>query len=197
MGKILKVKDIAKQYGVPAKSVIEELAGQGIEANDAENSVIPDDMIELVEMYFADLYDQDSEPAAAADKKPAKKGGKKPPAGRREEHGGDRGKGSPHKGGGRSRPQFLPHVPRAGRSRCLRRSSSRRWPKRSARSRMNSSPTSSSSANSPASISRSARRTRGSSAPPTATSSKSAPRRNRLRRRRPPPSRSRRTTRPT
>lgn len=66
MGKILKVKDIAKQYGVPAKSVIEELAGQGIEANDAENSVIPDDMIELVEMYFADLYDQDSEPAAAA-----------------------------------------------------------------------------------------------------------------------------------
>ena len=102
MGKILKVKDIAKQYGVPAKSVIEELAGQGIEANDAENSVIPDDMIELVEMYFADLYDQDSEPAAAADKKPAKKGGKKPPAGRREEHGGDRGKGSPHKGG---RPQ--------------------------------------------------------------------------------------------
>ncbi|MEI2999939.1 MAG: translation initiation factor IF-2 N-terminal domain-containing protein [Victivallis sp.] len=102
MGKILKVKDIAKQYGVPVKSVIEELAGQGIEANDAENSVIPDDMIELVEMYFADLYDQDSEPAAAADKKPAKKGGKKPPAGRREEHGGDRGKGSPHKGG---RPQ--------------------------------------------------------------------------------------------
>ena len=77
MGKILKVKDIAKQYGVPAKSVIEELAGQGIEADDAENSVIPDDMIELVEMYFADLYDQDSEPAAAADKKPAKKGGKK------------------------------------------------------------------------------------------------------------------------
>ncbi|MEI2999917.1 MAG: GTP-binding protein [Victivallis sp.] len=46
---------------------------------------------------------------------------------------------------------------------------------------MNSSPTSSSSANSPAPISRSARRTRGSSAPPTATSSKSAPRRNRLR----------------
>ena len=102
LGKILKIKDIAKQYGVPAKSVIEELAGQGIEADDAENSVIPDDMIELVEMYFADLYDQDSEPAAAADKKPAKKGGKKPPAGRREEHGGDRGKGSPHKGG---RPQ--------------------------------------------------------------------------------------------
>ncbi|MBS1369318.1 MAG: translation initiation factor IF-2 [Lentisphaeria bacterium] len=96
MSKILRVKDIAKQYGVPAKSVIEELAGQGIEASDAENSVIPDDMVELVEMYFSDLYEQD-EPVA--DKKAAKKPGKKP-AGRKEES--DRSKGNPHKG---DRPQ--------------------------------------------------------------------------------------------
>ncbi len=86
LSKILKVKDIAKQYGVSAKSVMEELAGQGIETPDAENSVIPDDMVELVEMFFADLYEQD-EPVA--DKKSGKKGGKKP-AGRREEN--DRGR---------------------------------------------------------------------------------------------------------
>ena len=63
MSKILKVKDIAKQYGVSSKSVMKELADQGIETPDAENSVIPDDMVELVEMFFADLYEQD-EPVA-------------------------------------------------------------------------------------------------------------------------------------
>ena len=31
MSKILKVKDIAKQYGVPSRTVLEELAGQIIE----------------------------------------------------------------------------------------------------------------------------------------------------------------------
>ena len=42
MSKELKVKEIAKQYGVSAKEIIEELAGQGIETPQAENSVIPD-----------------------------------------------------------------------------------------------------------------------------------------------------------
>lgn len=57
MSKILKVKDIAKQYGVPSRTVLEELAGQGIETPDAENSIIPEDMVELVESYFADLFE--------------------------------------------------------------------------------------------------------------------------------------------
>ena len=98
MDKVLVVKDIAKQYGVPAKTVIEELKTQGIETNDAENSVIPEDMVELVEAYFADLYDQDSEPAD--DKKAAKKPAKKGPGRREEQFQGGRG-GNPHKGGAR------------------------------------------------------------------------------------------------
>ena len=53
----MKVKDIAKQYGVPSRTVLEELAGQGIETPDAENSIIPEDMVELVESYFADLFE--------------------------------------------------------------------------------------------------------------------------------------------
>ena len=75
MSKELKVKEIAKQYGVSAKEIIEELAGQGIETPQAENSVIPDDMVELVEAYFADLFEQEAE--APVDKKTVKKGPKK------------------------------------------------------------------------------------------------------------------------
>ena len=74
MSKELKVKEIAKQYGVSAKEIIEELAGQGIETPQAENSVIPDDMVELVEAYFADLFEQEAE--APVDKKAVKKGPK-------------------------------------------------------------------------------------------------------------------------
>lgn len=94
MDKVLIVKDIAKQYGVPAKTVIDELKTQGIETADAENSVIPGDMVELVEAYFADLYDQDSEPVVD-DKKAVKKPAKKAP-GRREEQ---LPAGHAHKGG--------------------------------------------------------------------------------------------------
>ena len=71
MSKILKVKDIAKQYGVPSRTVLEELAGQGIETPEAENSVIPEDMVELVESYFADLFEADE----AAMPKSNRKGG--------------------------------------------------------------------------------------------------------------------------
>ena len=83
MSKILKVKEIAKQYGVSAKEIIEELASQGIETPEAENSVIPDDMVELVEAYFADLFEQEAE--APVDKKAARKGARKAPAGKKEE----------------------------------------------------------------------------------------------------------------
>ena len=109
MSKILKVKDIAKQYGVSSKSVMKELADQGIETPDAENSVIPDDMVELVEMFFADLYEQD-EPVA--DKKSGKKSGKKP-AGRREEN--DRGRNGKNGRGQQRAPGAAPAGPRGGK----------------------------------------------------------------------------------
>ena len=79
MNKILKVKDIAKQYGVPARTILEELAGQGIETPDAENSVIPEDMVELVESYFADLFEVDETAMPKSNRKGGapKKGGSK------------------------------------------------------------------------------------------------------------------------
>ena len=79
MNKILKVKDIAKQYGVPARTILEELAGQGIETPDAENSVIPEDMVELVESYFADLFEADETAMPKSNRKGGapKKGGSK------------------------------------------------------------------------------------------------------------------------
>ena len=79
MNKILKVKDIAKQYGVPARTILEELAGQGIETPDAENSVIPEDMVELVESYFADLFEVDEAALPKSNRKGGapKKGGSK------------------------------------------------------------------------------------------------------------------------
>ena len=96
MSKELKVKEIAKQYGVSAKEIIEELAGQGIETPQAENSVIPDDMVELVEAYFADLFEQEAE--APVDKKAVKKGPKKASSTKKEETGRSH----------RNRPQLLP-----------------------------------------------------------------------------------------
>lgn len=79
MNKILKVKDIAKQYGVPARTILEELAGQGIETPDAENSIIPEDMVELVESYFADLFEADETAMPKSNRKGGapKKGGSK------------------------------------------------------------------------------------------------------------------------
>ena len=71
----LKVKDLAKQYNVNPNIIIRELDEQGIPA-ESPDSVIPEDMVELVESYFADLYDQEEE---IADKRSSKnsKGGKK------------------------------------------------------------------------------------------------------------------------
>ena len=79
---MLKVKDLAKQYNVNPTIIIRELEEQGIPA-DSPDSVIPEDMVELVESYFADLYDQEDE---IADKRSSKnaKGSKKAP--RREEN---------------------------------------------------------------------------------------------------------------
>ncbi len=79
MSKILKVKDIAKQYGVPVSTIREKLAGQGIETPEAENSVIPEDMVELVESYFADLFEADEAALPKSNRKSGvpKKGGSK------------------------------------------------------------------------------------------------------------------------
>ncbi len=80
MQKELRVKDLARKYGISAKNVIDELNGQGIVTNDAENSLIPADMVELVEMHFGDMFEEDeaaAAPAAAAKKAPARKA---PPA---------------------------------------------------------------------------------------------------------------------
>ena len=84
MSKMLKVKDIAKQYGVSTKSIAAALKEQGIPVPDAENSVIPDDMVELVESYFADLYGQD-DPVDEGKKGSSRKGGRKAGAPKREE----------------------------------------------------------------------------------------------------------------
>ena len=57
MNKKATVTDFAKKYGVSSKEIIRELNGQGVETPDAEKSVIPADMLELVDSYFSDLYD--------------------------------------------------------------------------------------------------------------------------------------------
>ena len=58
MNRQLKVTDFAKKYGVSSKEIIKELNSQGVDTPDAEKSVIPEDMIELVDGYFSDLYEQ-------------------------------------------------------------------------------------------------------------------------------------------
>jgi translation initiation factor IF-2 len=77
LSKILKIKDIAKQYSIPTESVLKELADQGIEIADGVKGVVPEDMTELVAQHFADLYSQD-EPELP--KKTGKKNAAKPGA---------------------------------------------------------------------------------------------------------------------
>ena len=66
--KKLKIKNIAETYGVSPKVVQDELANQGIEVE--SGGVIPADMVELVEDYFATLYKERNK---AKDAKTAKK----------------------------------------------------------------------------------------------------------------------------
>ena len=60
--KKLKVKDLAETYKVSVEEVIAELTRQGITVK-AASSQIPEDMVELVEAYFDDLYVGDDAPA--------------------------------------------------------------------------------------------------------------------------------------
>lgn len=83
--KKLKVKTIAEQYHVDQQLILDELAGQGIEL---DGDVVPADMVELVEGYFADLFGDDTPavPAAAKVKataaKPAKTAGREAKSGK-------------------------------------------------------------------------------------------------------------------
>ena len=65
--KKLKVKDLAETYKVSVDEVIAELTRQGITVK-AASSQIPEDMVELVEAYFDDLYVGDDAPAVKDDR---------------------------------------------------------------------------------------------------------------------------------
>lgn len=104
--KKLKVKDLAETYKVSVEEIIAELVRQGVEVT-AASSPIPDDMVELIEAYFDDLYrgeeevpvvikEEEERPRARTkvrgkedvDRAPAAKGGK-PGRGGREDHAAD------------------------------------------------------------------------------------------------------------
>ena len=72
----LTVKELAKRYGVAARDIMRELNEQGIETENSVDSVIPEDMLELVESYFADLYDSEDIQVRNADKRSGKNGSK-------------------------------------------------------------------------------------------------------------------------
>ena len=72
--KKLSVKSIARQYHVKDQVILDELAGQGVTP---DGDVIPEDMAELVEAYFAELFGED--PSAPAAVKNAKGGKTRPP----------------------------------------------------------------------------------------------------------------------
>ena len=78
----LTVKDLAKKYGVAARDIVRELNEQGIETGDAVDAVIPEDMQELVESYFADLYDHDEIQLRNSDKRSGKNQSKNPGKGK-------------------------------------------------------------------------------------------------------------------
>ena len=65
--KKLKVKDLAETYKVSVEEVIAELTRQGITVK-AASSQIPEDMVELVEMLFDELYMGDDAPAVKDDR---------------------------------------------------------------------------------------------------------------------------------
>ena len=70
--KKLKVKDLAETYKVSADEVIAELSRQGIEVK-AASSQIPEDMVELVEAFFDDLYHGEDAPKVKNDDRPRNK----------------------------------------------------------------------------------------------------------------------------
>ncbi len=65
--KKLKVKDLAESYKISVEEVIAELTRQGIEVK-AASSQIPEDMVELVEAFFDDLYHGEDTPSVKDDR---------------------------------------------------------------------------------------------------------------------------------
>ncbi len=65
--KKLKVKDLAETYKVSVEEVIAELTRQGVSVK-AASSQIPEDMVELVEMLFDELYHGDDAPSVKDDR---------------------------------------------------------------------------------------------------------------------------------
>ena len=63
MAKALTVKDLAAKYGVSANLIAAELVRQGVKVDKAEKTRIPDDMTDLIESFFDDLYGQQDEEA--------------------------------------------------------------------------------------------------------------------------------------
>ena len=75
----MTVKDFAVKYKVSAQEIIKELNSQGIDTPKAEASKIPEDMIELIDAYFDDLYTVEAAVSSAVAKKVAGGSGKKNP----------------------------------------------------------------------------------------------------------------------
>ena len=65
----MTVKDFAVKYKVSSQEIIKELNSQGIETPKAEASRIPEDMIELIDAYFDDLYTVEAAVSSAVAKK--------------------------------------------------------------------------------------------------------------------------------
>ena len=65
----MTVKDFADKYKVSQQEIIKELNGQGIETPKAGASKIPEDMIELIDAYFDDLYTVEAAVSSAVAKR--------------------------------------------------------------------------------------------------------------------------------
>ncbi|MBE6394398.1 MAG: translation initiation factor IF-2 [Lentisphaerae bacterium] len=65
----MTVKDFAVKYKVSSQEIIKELNSQGIDTPKGETSKIPEDMIELIDAYFDDLYTVEAAVSSAVAKK--------------------------------------------------------------------------------------------------------------------------------
>ena len=73
----MTVKDFSVKYKVSAQEIIKELNTQGIDTPKGESSKIPEDMIELIDAYFDDLYTVEAAVSSAVAKKVSGNNGKK------------------------------------------------------------------------------------------------------------------------
>jgi translation initiation factor IF-2 len=78
--KKLKVKDLADRFGVSAKDIMRELASEGMDLK-SSGSIIPDDMVELVEMHLTDILKNKGGKKRTAEEKAADEAAEKAAAG--------------------------------------------------------------------------------------------------------------------